>query len=132
MKKSLRFFMVIFVLVSLPAWAMAGTVEGTIQGLTCVTLGKLCPVDKEDPMIGAERIFVVLTKDNNYYFVPNLDRGILARHINQMVRVIGKISSKYKAIHAEKLEVFQDSAWKRTWSSTMQRQRELYEWLVPF
>jgi hypothetical protein len=130
MKKSSRFFMVIFVLVSLPAWAMAGTVEGTIQGLTCVTLGKLCPVDKEDPMIGAERIFVVLTKDNNYYFVPNLDRGILARHINQMVRVTGEISSKYKAIDAEELEVFQDGAWKTAWSTRWQE--ELYEWLVPF
>ena len=130
MKKSSRFFMVIFVLVSLPAWAMAGTVEGTIQGLTCVTLDKLCPVDKEDPMIAAERIFVVLTKDNNYYFVPNLDRGILARHINQMVRVTGEISTKYKAIDAEELEVFQDGAWRTTWSTRWQE--ELYEWLVPF
>jgi len=130
MKKSSRFFMVIFVLVSLPAWAMAGPVEGSIQGLTCVTLGKLCPVDKEDPMIAAERIFVVLTKDNNYYFVPNLDRAILARHINQMVRVTGEISSKYKAIDAEKLEVFREDAWRTTWSSKWQE--ELYEWLVPF
>ena len=130
MKKSSRFFVVIFVLVSLPAWAMAGTVEGSIQGLTCVTLGKLCPVDKEDPMIAAERIFVVLTKDNNYYFVPNLDRAILARHINRMVRVTGEISSKYKAIDAEKLEVFREDSWRTTWS--IKWQEELYEWLVPF
>ena len=130
MKKSLRFFMVIFVLVSLPAWAMAGTVEGSIQGLTCVTLGKLCPVDKEDPMIAAEKIFVVLTKDNNYYFVPNLDRAILARHINQMVRVEGEISSKYKAINAEKLEVFREDAWRTKWS--IKWQEELSEWLVPY
>lgn len=130
MKKSLRFFMVIFVLVSLPAWAMAGTVEGSIQGLTCVTLGKLCPVDKEDPMIAAEKIFVVLTKDNNYYFVPNLDRAILARHINQMVRVKGEISSKYKAINAEKLEVFREDAWRTTWSTKWQE--ELSEWLVVY
>ena len=130
MKKRLRFFMVIFVLVSLPAWAMAGTVEGSIQGLTCVTLGKLCPVDKEDPMIAAEKIFVVLTKDNNYYFVPNLDRAILARHINQMVRVEGEISSKYKAINAEKLEVFREDAWRTKWS--IKWQEELSEWLVPY
>lgn len=130
MKKSLHFFMVIFVLVSLPAWAMAGTVEGSIQGLTCVTLGKLCPVDKEDPMIAAEKIFVVLTKDNNYYFVPNLDRAILARHINQMVRVEGEISSKYKAINAEKLEVFREDAWRTKWS--IKWQEELSEWLVPY
>ncbi|NIN00923.1 MAG: hypothetical protein GTO24_23410 [candidate division Zixibacteria bacterium] len=130
MKKSSLFFVVIFALVSLPAWAMAGTVEGTVQGLTCIALGKLCPVDKEDPMIAAERIFVVLTKDNNYYFVPNLDRAILARHINQRVKVIGKISPKYKAIHAEELQVFQNNAWKTAWSTGMQR--ELYEWLGPF
>ena len=107
---------------------MAGTVEGSIQGLTCVTLGKLCPVDKEDPMIAAEKIFVVLTKDNNYYFVPNLDRAILARHINQMVRVTGEISSKYKAIDAEKLEVFREDAWRTTWSTKWQE--GLSEWLV--
>ena len=130
MKKSSHFFMIIFVLVSLPAWAMAGTVEGSIQGLTCVTLGKLCPVDKEDPMIAAEKIFVVLTKDNNYYFVPNLDRAILARHINQMVRVEGEISSKYKAINAEKLEVFREDAWRTKWS--IKWQEELSEWLVPY
>ena len=44
---------------------MAGTVEGAIQGLTFVTRGKLCPVDKEAPMIAAKKIFAVLTKDSN-------------------------------------------------------------------
>ena len=58
---------------------MARTAEGAIQGLSCATRGKLCSVDKEDPMIAAKRIFAVLTKDRNYYVVPILDRAILVR-----------------------------------------------------
>ena len=54
----------------LAAPAMAGTVEGTVQGLTCVTQGKVCPIDQEDPMIAAEKVFVVLQKDGSFYFVP--------------------------------------------------------------
>ncbi len=77
-------------------------------------------MDKEDPVIAAERILVVLVKADDYYLVPNLDRAILARHINQIARVMGEISSKCKAIRAEKLEVFKDGAWKTSWSSRMQ------------
>lgn len=81
MRRSLLFCMALFVWTLVPALAMGGVVEETIQGLTCVTFGKVCPVDKEDPMIAAERVFVVLVKADDYYLVPNLDRAILARHI---------------------------------------------------
>jgi hypothetical protein len=108
MRKRTLLTMALLISTLLPALALAGTVEGTIQGLTCVTVGKVCPVDKEDPVIAAERIFVVLVKADEYCLVPNLDRGILARHINQVVRVTGEISPKYKSIKAEKLEVLRD------------------------
>jgi len=109
-------------LVLIPLWALGGTIEGTIQGFTCVTTGKVCPVGKEDPMIAAERVFVVLGKEGkNYHFVPNVDRAILARHINKMVRITGKTDDKYRSINAQKLEVKQDGAWKETWSLQMQR-----------
>ena len=122
MKRRSLSCVIVFGLVLIPLWALAGTIEGTIQGFTCVTTGTVCPVGKEDPMIAAERVFVVLEKGGkDYHFVPNIDRAILARHINQMVRVTGKMDDKYRSINAEKLEVQQNGAWKETWSLQMER-----------
>jgi hypothetical protein len=126
MKRSALFLMVTvvsLVLVGSPLFAAEGTIEGTVQGFTCVTSGKVCPVGKEDPMIAAERVFVVLEKGGkDYYFVPNLDRAILARHINQMVRVTGNMNPKYRSINANKLEVKEGGSWKTVWSTEMERQ----------
>ena len=108
----------------IPAWAMAGTVEGTIQGFHCVTMGKTCPVGKEDPVVAAERVFVVLASSGNYYFIPNLDRAILARHIAEKVRVTGTINSKYKSITADALEVYEGGKWKTVWSKKMEEEFE--------
>ena len=124
MKKFSVFALALFVLILLPVWASAGTVEGSIQGLTCVTTGKLCPVGKEDPMAAIEKVFVVLTAGKNYYFVPNVDRAVLARHLNQRVRVTGKVSAKYPAVNAIKIDVFEGGAWKTTWSWAMQAELE--------
>ena len=125
MKKISILVLVLSFLVLAPVWASAGMVEGTIQGFTCVTQGTTCPVGKEDPMAAVERVFVVLTKDNNYYFVPNVDRAVLSRHINEMVKVTGDVSSKYPSINASKIEVFEKGAWKTAWSQPDQWQ--LYE-----
>jgi hypothetical protein len=120
MKKSwLSLLVLALVIVPMTAWA-AGTVEGTVQGFHCVTQGKVCPVGSEDPMAAVEDVFVVFTKDGKYFFVPNLDRAVLARHINKMVKVTGKVSDKYPAISADKLEVMQAGAWKTTWSKEME------------
>jgi hypothetical protein len=105
-----------------PASAFSGALEGTIQGFNCVTHGKVCPVGKEDPMIAAERVFVVLTKGGSYYFVPNLDRGIMARHINKMVRVTGETSDKYPSITADTLEVMHEGHWKLSWSKKLEQE----------
>lgn len=114
--------MITFAVVVLSAGAAAATqIEGTIQGFNCVTNGKTCPVGKEDPVIATERIFVVLTKDGKYYFVPNLDRAIMARHIARPVRVSGKIDPNYKSINAESLEVMTGETWKVTWTTEMER-----------
>jgi hypothetical protein len=117
--KSLIFVVLVAVMLT-PAWAMAGTVEGSVQGLTCVTTGTICPVGDEDPMAAAEKIFVVLAKDNSFYFIPNLDRAVLARHIGQLVRVTGNMDDKYNSITAKSLDVYADGAWKTKWSQAMQ------------
>lgn len=90
--------------------ANAATVEGTISGYTCVVLGKACPVDREDPVIAAERVFVVVKADGSYYMIPNIDRAILARHLTEKVRVEGNVDEKYKSIQAKKLEVYMASS----------------------
>jgi len=115
MKRISLFVFAFSIFVLLPTWAVAGSVEGSIQGLTCVTQGKLCPVGKEDPMAAIEKVFVVLTEGKKYYFVPNVDRAVLARHINERVRVTGKVSWKYPSIEATKIEVFTKGAWRTTW-----------------
>ncbi len=107
-------------LVMLPAGSMAAQVEGTIQGFTCVTQGKVCPVDMEDPVIAAERLFVVLTHTGDYYFIPNLDRAILARHIRQLVRVTGTINEKYRSMEASSLEINEEGKWRQVWSKEME------------
>ncbi len=58
MKKDFVVLALALALAAVPGWALAGTVEGTVQGFTCITAGKVCPVGKEDPVIATEKIFV--------------------------------------------------------------------------
>ncbi|MBE0557459.1 MAG: hypothetical protein IH628_09530, partial [Proteobacteria bacterium] len=93
MKKALVLFVGMVMLLA-PALAIGASVTGSVQGFNCVTQGKLCPIGMEDPVIAAENVFVVLVDaaKGDYYFVPNLDRGILARHINTQVKVDGTVN----------------------------------------
>ena len=103
--------------------ALAGSTEGTIQGLQCVVSGKICPIDNQDPHIAAEKNFVVYKKDKTYHFVTNMDRAILARYLGKQVRVNGKMSSKYNAITADKLEVYINGKWKTVWTIEEERKQ---------
>jgi hypothetical protein len=105
---------------SMPALAIGDSYEGSIQGFSCVTQGKVCPVGKEDPMIAAERVFVLHVKAGTYYFLPNIDRAILARHLNQMVKVDGAMSAQFNSIKAAELSVMEDGKWKKVWSQDWQ------------
>jgi len=69
-------------------------------------------------------LFVVLTPGKKYYFVPNVDRAVLARHINDRVRVSGRLSRKYPSIEAVKIEVFTKDAWRTTWTYGWQEELE--------
>ena len=103
------------------AVAHAGMVEGTVQGFACLINDKVCPVDRLDPHVGIEKSFVIVDKSGAYYFVPNMDRSILARNILRKVRATGKVSSKYKAIMAESFHVFNKGQWQEVWSLEMER-----------
>jgi hypothetical protein len=97
-----------------------GSFEGSIQGFNCVTQGKVCPVGREDPMIGAENVFVLVTEGNKFYFVSNLDRGIMARHFNKMVKIEGIKSDQFNSIKADGLYVQENGRWRKTWSQNWQ------------
>ena len=96
--------------------------QGTIQGLTCVTQGKVCPINMEDPLIALEKTFVLLTPGGAWYYLPNLDRGILARHLNRPVAVEGRLEPNARTILVDKLLVKRGDAWSEAWSQDMERE----------
>lgn len=122
MKTKFILFTIVVLLALAPVTAMAkqSSVTGSIQGYYCVTQGKTCPVGQEDPMAAVETVFVLHVKGSEYYFVPNVDRAALARHINERVRVKGVMSKDSKAIHASEIFVDQRGKWKKVWSSNME------------
>jgi len=118
MKKILVPMIIGVVFMLTPMLAIGASVAGSIQGFNCVTQGKVCPIGMEDPVIAAENVFVLLVDmaKSEYYFVPNVDRGILARHINQEVKITGTVNSKMKSIKASEISV----AGKKVWSSDLE------------
>ena len=126
MKKQYKVHRLIYVtvLMAVTMWgashALAGTVEGTIQGLNCVLHGKVCPLDKADPHVAAENVFVVLSSDKKYYFLTNIDRSIMARMLAKNVRVTGEHNEKYNAVLATKIEVMSNGMYKVKWTKKME------------
>jgi hypothetical protein len=108
------------------AFAGMGTVEGTVEGLNCVVYGKICPLDKADPHVATENIFVVLSSDHKkYYFVPNVERSILARMLGKKVRVSGVEKMDYNAVMASKIEVESDGKYEVKWSQQMENEQRI-------
>ncbi len=102
-----------------PLSVMAAEFTGSVQGFNCVTQGKVCPVGMEDPVIEAEQVFVLLVDaaKNEYYFVPNVDRAVLARHINEQVKIMGNADPKLQSIHAKEIYTMTpDKNWKKVWT----------------
>lgn len=103
-----------------PVLAIGASLAGSVQGFNCVTQGKVCPIGMEDPVIAAENLFVLLVDatKGEYYFVPNVDRGILARHINEQIKIDGTVDMKMKTIRASDIYSLQpDRSWKKVWSA---------------
>jgi hypothetical protein len=119
-----------FTIFFIPTWAFADTVEGTVQGFHCAVYGKGCPKDMMDPVVGAERTFVLVPPGGDgFYLIPNLDRAVMARHLLEKIRVEGMINKKYNSIMAKSLQVWQNGTWKLKWSMEMEDQmfQELVE-----
>ena len=120
MKKILVPIIISVVFLMAPVLAIGASVTGSIQGFNCVTQGKVCPIGMEDPVVAVENVFVLLVDaaKGNYYFIPNVDRGVLARHIGQQVKVDGNVNSKMKSVHASDIYTMAaDKSWKKVWST---------------
>lgn len=100
----------------LPLPAAAGTIEGKINGLRCVTDGVACPVDKQDPVIGSVSDFVVQQSDGNYFFIHNIPLRTKARYALETVRVTGEVDLKYRSVKAVKMEVLEQGSYRRVWT----------------
>lgn len=101
-----------------PVFAIGASVSGSIQGFLCVTQGKICPIGQEDPVAAEENVFVLLVdaSKGDYYFVPNVDRAVMARHLNEAVTIEGTVDMKTKSIKASTITV----KGKKVWSLSMQ------------
>jgi len=120
MKKITFLMMSLLILVSSQAWAKdAVTIEGTIQGYHCITTGKICPVDKNDPLAEAEDVFALYTRDSKFYLVSNMSRETLKQHTNEIVRVTGDVDLKYKSMNASNFEVLHEGTWEKAWPGFM-------------
>jgi hypothetical protein len=66
--------------------------EGVIQGAKCTHYKVDCYND--DNHIGLEPDFVLVMPTGEYYFMPNLNRGVKARHAYKNVRVHGELTGQ--------------------------------------
>jgi len=83
-------FLLIMVLTA--SQVMAGEkvqLEGEIRGAKCTHYQVECYND--DNHIALEPDFVLVMPDGEYYFMPNITRGIKARHAYKNVRVHGEL-----------------------------------------
>ena len=128
MKKIVLLTLFVALLVPMAGFAADTSVEGTIQGYTCVTTGNICPIGKEDAMASLENIFVLLKElPSDYYFIPNVESTTLVRHINEKIRVTGAVNKTRRMIDAKAIESFKNGQWVTVWSAPMQQ--EVDSWL---
>ncbi|MBI4634416.1 MAG: hypothetical protein HY742_11050 [Deltaproteobacteria bacterium] len=114
---------VIGLLLLAPVFAMAANFTGSIQGFMCVTQGKVCPVGKEDPVAAVENVFVLLVDaaKGEYYFLPNLERELLVRHLNQEVKITGTLDKKFKSIKVSEISVKGKVVWSQAMEDQMRK-----------
>lgn len=86
-------------------------VEGTIQGLQDACMGVYCERGKEN-LVAALEDHYVLMGEKQYYILPNLKPTLLARYINNYVRISGQSILDGKGILVQRAEVLEKGKWK--------------------
>lgn len=105
MKKILTTMVIGILFMLTPVLAIGASLTGSVQGYWCVTQGTVCPIGMEDPVAATEQVFVLLVdaKKMDYYFVPNVDRAVMARHLNTEITIDGTVNAKTKSIKANNI-----------------------------
>jgi hypothetical protein len=118
MKRFFAMMIISAVFLMLPILAIGATVTGSVQGFMCVTQGTVCPIGQEDPVAAVENVFVILVDaaKGDYYFVPNVDRAVMARHIGEMVTIEGTVNKAQKSIKASSIT----KKGKKVWTTDME------------
>lgn len=101
----------------------AESLTGRIIGHGCIGEGHVCPVDKLDPHIALEADFVLVLNNGDYYFLPNLQRGIKMRYVLDTVTVKGDVDKKYNTIDVDELIADRRGKQRTVWSKKMQRRQ---------
>ncbi|MCX5825326.1 MAG: hypothetical protein NTY86_17985 [Deltaproteobacteria bacterium] len=109
-----------------PVFAMATSVTGSVQGYNSVAQGQASPTGK-DAHISAhaastESAFVILADraKGGHYLIQNADRAILARLVNQQIKVDGDVDNATESVRAKEIYTqASDQSWKKVWSSNV-------------
>jgi len=118
MKKFFAMMIISVVFLMVPILAIGATVTGSVQGFLCVTQGTVCPIGQEDPVAAVENVFVILVDaaKGDYYFVPNVDRAVMSRHIGETVTIDGTVNKAQKSIKASSIT----KKGKKVWTTDME------------
>lgn len=106
-----------------PVFAMAASLTGSVQGYNSVAspAGKDAHISAH--IAATESAFVILadTAKGKHYLIQNADRTILARLVNQQVKIDGDVDNATESIKAKEIYTqASDQSWKKVWSSNMQ------------
>ncbi len=120
MKKLLvpTIFGVLFLLT--PVFALATSITGSVQGYNSVASSAGKDVHIPAHVAAAESAFVILadTAKGKHYLIKNADRSILARLVNQQIKVDGDVDGAAESITAKEIYTqASDKSWKKIWSS---------------
>ncbi len=106
-----------------PVFAMAASLTGSVQGYNSVaqgTAGKDVHISAH--VAATESTFVILADaaKGKHYLIQNADRAILARLVNQQVKVDGDVDNATESIKAKEIYTqASDQSWKKVWSSNV-------------
>ena len=118
MFKHLTIALVLATITATPALCVE-TIEGTIEGASCVINNMNCAENIDDPILALERDFILVTADGEYYFMPNLRRSDKKHAFKEQVRVSGKRNGA--ALLVENFEVLKDNRFDCVWNYTEER-----------
>ncbi len=107
-----------------PVFAMATSITGSVQGYNSVAQGQASPAGGHISAHTAvtESNFVILseTAKGKHYLIQNADRTVLARLVNQQVKIDGDVDNATESVKAKEIYAqASDKSWKKVWSSNV-------------